>query len=356
MLKRALPFCFLLCIIAHQLSTLGKFLQMLAEHCSTQLFFVAPAIGVNAIKRNLISTNLLSTSNSNTVRKEATSLKHLNSESSCCYYGNASEVKQIYQQEWPRISPFLLEGRKDNVPGAATKDYCRNEWKKFVLNVIGSNNSFYAQLFVKNNLEYNSFRYVHDDPNLPRILFLGDSVSRGIWTEVYNLYHPLSLANIHGAPDNCGGFQQYEKHLLDWLGECPWDIIQFNVGLHFHSSDLNEYEKQITNVVQQLKNHSPDASIVFALTTPSPFDSYGTFPNRSNCKNYDKFHKKGVVPALNKAILDVITPKLNLTVVDRYRAVQPLLEKYQNPCDVHFTRQGYQELARNDWNTVSKLL
>lgn len=322
---------------------------------------LSPKLHVDSYKAQMMPLHVVPATGSNKKRISISteSSKITISDFSCCYYGSIDLVKQIYPQEWRKIYPFLLEGMNENVSGVSNEDYCRNEWKKTVLSATGrnpSNASFYAQAFINKNLEYDSFRYVRDNPNLPRILFLGDSVSRGAWVEIYNLFNSLSLANIHGAPDNCGGFSIYDKYLSDWLGECPWDIIQFNVGLHFHSSDLHEYEVALTKVVQQLRNHSPKASIVFALTTPSPFDSNKTLPNRSTCKNYHYFFQQGFVSALNEVARDVIGPKLDVTISDRYQAVHPLLERYQNPCDVHFTREGYEVLARNDWNLLSKLL
>merc|ERR1712032_19729 len=109
------------------------------------------------------------------------------------------------------------------------------------------------------------------------------------------------MGNLHGPPDNCGGFGHYSENLLSWLGECPWDVIQFNVGMHFHGDyNISErYQEGLTMVVEKLRRHSPDASIIFALTTPSPFDSNDTTPDEATCTNYHRFHKIGFVSKLN---------------------------------------------------------
>ena len=74
--------------------------------------------------------------------------------------------------------------------------------------------------------EPHSFMYRPDKPGLPRILLLGDSISRGVTFEMWKKYD--GLANIHEAPQNCYGFKYYtEDNLKTWLGTCQWDLIQF---------------------------------------------------------------------------------------------------------------------------------
>src|SRR4051794_5451293 len=59
--------------------------------------------------------------------------------------------------------------------------------------------------------------YVKDDPKLPRVLLIGDSVSGG-----YTLPTRRALAgkaNVHRAPENCGPASNGVKKLDAWLGE-----------------------------------------------------------------------------------------------------------------------------------------
>ena len=48
--------------------------------------------------------------------------------------------------------------------------------------------------------------------------------------------------------------------------------------------------------------------------------------------------------------------KLDVTFNDRYSAVHPELDRLQNVCDIHFTREGYSVLADQDWKVFSELL
>ena len=107
--------------------------------------------------------------------------------------------------------------------------------------------------------------------------------------------------------------------------------------------------------MQHLRSHSPDAKIVFAQTTPSPFDSEETTPKKTTCKNFDKFFKAGRASALNKAAKDALEP-LGVTLSNRYDAIQPVLGQHQHPCDVHFKSSGYEILAETDLEVVTRVL
>jgi acyl-CoA thioesterase-1 len=202
--------------------------------------------------------------------------------------------------------------------------------------------------------------YYKETPGLKRIMLLGDSVSRGIRSRTQQLFK--DQANIQGAPANCMGFEKYQSGLKEWLGYCPWDLVQFNVGLHYHpefpdnyTSWREEYRQGIIEIFKEIRAHSPSAHIVFALTTPSPFDSNATTPDKATCPHYDKFHKKGFISAMNEVAIS-LSQELGMIINDRYSFVLPVLEKYQNKCDVHFGVEGSKLMATEDWKLFAELL
>ena len=113
-----------------------------------------------------------------------------------------------------------------------------------------------------------------------------------MWTQSYF----GNFSNLHGAPTNCHGFEAYDEHLDDWLGDCEWDIIQFQVGHHFHATAETAWQPYLDGFARtaaRMRAHSPKAHLVFALTTPSPFDSFDTTPaNDTVCPHYHLFHPK----------------------------------------------------------------
>ena len=108
-------------------------------------------------------------------------------------------------------------------------------------------------------------------------------------------------------------------------------------------------------VVERIREHSPMAPIVFAMTTPSPFDSNATIPEESTCPHYNRFHKAGLVQNQNNVVRSIAT-ELNIVINDRYSIMQPVLAEYQKPCDIHFSESGYQRIAKHDWSIFVSLL
>ena len=187
---------------------------------------------------------------------------------------------------------------------------------------------------------------------------LGDSISMGVARLTKELYASEQRVALHGAPVNCGGFKLYDNDLLNWLGNCPWDLVQFNVGMHFHPTFPNwpkDYATRIEGVVNQIRQHSPLAHIVFALTTPSPYDSNATIPDKETCANYYLFHQAGWVEKQND-IVRSLAVELNIILNDRYSLIQPVLGEYQKPCDIHFLDPGYELMARQDWSVFASVL
>jgi len=76
----------------------------------------------------------------------------------------------------------------------------------------------------------NAWDFVQDDPKLPRVLLIGDSVSRGYTQAVRRAL--AGKANVHRAPANCGPTATGLKKMDVWLGDGKWDVIHFNFGIH----------------------------------------------------------------------------------------------------------------------------
>lgn len=312
-------------------------------------------------------------------------------EGKCCYYvkRDLTEVfSSSFFEEQSKLAPDSFTGdeyvewksieAKEFPPSKRNPDqhHCFAQWRLTVfeqskgLYLRSILNEYKSRKPVGPNAEFAGFPYVQDKPDLPRILYLGDSISRGTWRVTIKTYK--DLANIHPAPTNCVGFSAYRAHLSTWLGECPWDLIQFNVGMHYHpragyGDDLEEYERQLDEVLQALHTHSPQAHLVLATTTPSPFDTDGTTPDRETCPHYDRFHERGYVAKLNHVVHQVAekwtaTKSLSVGVSERYDAVINDLKAWQTPCDIHFKTKpggispGYRRIAQADWTIASRTL
>src|SRR5687768_8371749 len=71
---------------------------------------------------------------------------------------------------------------------------------------------------------------VDEQPGLPRVLLIGDSISMGYTIPVRDLLK--GQANVLRPMTNCGPTIRGIESLDSWLGNKKWDVIHFNFGLH----------------------------------------------------------------------------------------------------------------------------
>ena len=100
----------------------------------------------------------------------------------------------------------------------------------------------------------NAWDFVKDAPTLPRVLLIGDSVSRGYTAAVRKAL--AGKANVHRAPANCGPTASGIKNIDAWLTDQPggekWDVIHFNFGIHDRGTPVADYTARLEQLVQQM--------------------------------------------------------------------------------------------------------
>jgi len=181
-----------------------------------------------------------------------------------------------------------------------------------------------------------AFAAVKDDPALPRVLLIGDSISIG-----YTVPARESLkgkANVHRIPTNGGPTTNGLKNLDSWLGSGKWDVIHFNWGLHDlrfmpdgnRQVPLDQYETNLRELVARLKKTG--AKLIWAGTTPVPEG------------NLNPPRKDSDVVAYN-AVARKIMEENHVAIDDLYALARPRLDTIQLPVNVHFTAGGYKALA-----------
>ena len=178
---------------------------------------------------------------------------------------------------------------------------------------------------------------ITDEPGLPRVLLIGDSISMGYTLPVRALLK--GKANVHRIPANGGPTVNGLKNLKAWLGTGKWDVVHFNFGIHdmkFMEPGKQQvppeaYEKNLRELVKQLQ--ATGAKLIWATTTPIPDGELN--PPRT----FDK------VPAYNAIATRVMTEH-GVTINDLNGAITPHLGKLQNPKDVHFNAAGSEFLAK----------
>lgn len=173
----------------------------------------------------------------------------------------------------------------------------------------------------------NAWDFVEEVEGLPRVLLIGDSVSRGYTQAVRR--ELKGVANVHRAPENCGPVANGLRKLDVWLGDKKWDLIHFNFGIHDRATPLADYARRMEELLNRLEKTG--ARIVWASTTPIPEDPA-------------KGQKPASIVERNTLAAELIA-KRGHGMDDLFSKVSPSLEAYQNPNDVHFNAAGYDFLG-----------
>jgi acyl-CoA thioesterase-1 len=185
-----------------------------------------------------------------------------------------------------------------------------------------------------------------DDPKLPRVLIIGDSISIGYTPRVRKLLD--GKANVHRPKTNCRWSAFGDENVLLWIGEEKWDLIHFNFGLwdwygwkQNKKATAQSYAKSLEGIVQQLK--SSGAKLVFAVTTPPCIGPEKKVQFIVEDERAEKFNRSALA----------VMKKYGVAINDLYSLIGKDRAKYQlGANDVHYNDAGRDLLAAQ----VSKLI
>ena len=200
-------------------------------------------------------------------------------------------------------------------------------WERVLQENLGS---FYLPIHKRQKVagQSNAWDFVEDDPDLPRVLLIGDSISRGYTQSVRKAL--AGKANVHRAPANCGPTSLGLQKLDVWLGDGNWDLIHFNFGIHDRNTPIAEYSQRLEQLVDRMQKTG--AKLVWASTTPIPDDP----PTKQTAAS---------IVERNEAASQIMQ-KHGVAIDDLFTAVTPHLEGMQNTNDVHFNGAGYEFLGQ----------
>jgi len=189
------------------------------------------------------------------------------------------------------------------------------------------------------------FQAPQDDPKLPRVLLIGDSISIGYTLPTRKLLS--GRANLHRIPTNGGPTTRGLQQIDQWLGDKKWDVIHFNWGLHDlkhiggqKQVSLADYEKNLTKLVARLKRTG--AKLIWCSTTPVP---QGGKPHRLD-KDVQEYN----------AVAAKIMKANDIPTNDLYSFALERLDKIQRPRNAHFTPEGSKVLAGEVARQIEKVL
>lgn len=197
---------------------------------------------------------------------------------------------------------------------------------------------------------------IKDDPRLPRVLLIGDSISIGYTLPTREFLK--GKANLHRIPTNGGPTTKGLASIDAWLGKRKWDLIHFNWGLHdlkymgpngenlFPKEKggkpqvpIDAYEKNLDKLVTRLKKTR--AKLIWRNTTPVPPGSKGRYVGDSV-----KF---------NTAAARVMK-KHGVPTHDLFTMSQKRMKEIMRPANVHYTPEGSKVLGKDVARVIMEVL
>ena len=130
---------------------------------------------------------------------------------------------------------------------------------------------------------------------------------------------------------------------LDKPWTFQWDIIHFNVGLHDLTiekstgknsepesrTSIEQYKKNLSDILAYLEELAPDARLIFATTTPVPEGAFNPTRIAGDAKRY------------NDAALEVLADHPKVVINDLFRLTKPNQHKWwSEPGNVHYNQAG----------------
>jgi lysophospholipase L1-like esterase len=104
------------------------------------------------------------------------------------------------------------------------------------------------------------------ETNLPRVLLIGDSITRGYYPQVEeNLSGRAYVGRLTSSAFISD--PALLKQVAMVLDEYHFDIIHFNNGMHGWQHSDAEYQEAFPNFLAVIKAHAPQAKLIWANTT-----------------------------------------------------------------------------------------
>ncbi len=204
-----------------------------------------------------------------------------------------------------------------------------------------------AEAQISKSKKPNPLTEIDDQPGLPRVLLIGDSISIGYTLPVRELLK--GKVNLHRIPTNGGPTIKGLEQIDAWIGKKKWDVIHFNWGLHdlkymgpngenlFPKEKggkvqvaLLEYEKNLERLVHRLSKTG--AKLIWRNTTPIPPGSKGRYVGDSIRYN----------SAASRVMIRHGIPTHDLFTLSRER-----MKEIMRPANVHYTEEGSRVLAES---------
>lgn len=184
-----------------------------------------------------------------------------------------------------------------------------------------------------------------NETNLPRVLLIGDSITRAYYPEVERrlagkaYVGRLSSSAFISDP-------ALEQQIIMMLSQYKFDVIHFNNGMHGWQHSEKEYEEAFPKFLAVIQDHAPGAKLIWANTT-----TLKVSPNLPPDNQSEATDER--IAARNDIALKFIKPK-EIDVDDLNSLVKDHPEYHSD--NVHFNALGISLQADQVADHIEKLL
>jgi len=171
----------------------------------------------------------------------------------------------------------------------------------------------------------------------------------------------VGKANVHRVAGNAGPSSSGVQKMEEWLAPSTgtWDVIHFNFGLHDlklgtggkdnqpyatsdgHQVSLEDYAKNLSQIVAKFK--TTGAALVWCSTTPVPTGKVDPPRQPDDVTKYNEVARQVMI-------------KNGVAIDDLFATALPRLPDIQLPHNVHYTKEGYAELAKQVAASIEEAL
>lgn len=182
-----------------------------------------------------------------------------------------------------------------------------------------------------------------DKHALPRVLLIGDSITRAYGPRVEKLLDGKAYC-ARLATSSSIGDPALLVQVAMVLGQYKFDVIHFNNGMHGWGYSEDEYQQHFPELLATIKKYAPDAKLIWASTTP--------VRKSGHVEEIDPRTER--VRARNRIAADYLAQQ-HIPIDDLFALVEPHPE-YSGNDGVHFNEQGSSVQATQVAEAISAVL
>jgi len=184
-----------------------------------------------------------------------------------------------------------------------------------------------------------------NETNLPRVLLIGDSITRAYYPEVEK--HLAGRAYVGRLATSAFiSDPVLPEQIKLVLSQYKFDVIHFNNGMHGWQHSESEYEQSLAALLKTIRQVAPDAKLIWANTTPLKVSPAQTQDNQKQATDARIADRNAIALKFMQA-KGILVDDLNTPM-----AGHPELHSD----NVHFNKEGVTQQAAQVARHIEKLL